>query len=172
MSYVMIEAANLWASYSRCLFISAALGARDSAGNRLVTTPAADESYAIDLAVHAIRPKLRGVRKTWSRQEQPDWQNKGHLAKAVKYIGAAIWPEVDAAVSYPSRVLQDLPTMRNFYAHKAERAAVSAMALGPRYGVTRRMSPHDLLCTSPPGASDVLVNEWLADLQAIFSLMP
>jgi hypothetical protein len=171
ISYVTIEAANLWAQYSLCLFLSAALGARDASGSRVVTTPAPDWSHAIDLAVHAVHPKLRGTRRPWTRLEQPDWQNKGHLAAAIQYIEAAIWPDVDAAVSYPSRVLADLPTMRNFYAHKSKRAASSASALGPHYGVTRPMSPHDLLCTSPPGRG-ILLNEWLADLAAILSLMP
>jgi hypothetical protein len=172
LAYVTIEAANLWAQYSLCLFLSAALGARDSSGRRAVATPTLDVSHAIDLAVHAIHPKLRGISRPWSRMEQPDFQNKGVLAKALQYVGATIYPEVDAAVSYPTRVLADLPTMRNFYAHKAERAARTAAALGPRYGVTRPLSPHELLCTQPPGRGDVLLNEWLADLAAIFSLMP
>jgi hypothetical protein len=172
LSYVTIEAANLWAQYSVCLFLSAALGAHDSDGNRVVANPASDISHASDLAVHAIHPKLRGIRRTWTRFEQPDFQNKGVLAKAMQYIGATIYADVDAAVSYPTRVLADLPTMRNFYAHKAERAARTAAALGPRYGITRPMSPHELLCTPPPGRGGVLLNEWLADLAAIFSLMP
>jgi hypothetical protein len=173
ISYVTIEAANLWAQYSRCLFVSAALGARDATGQRIVAAPAPDVSHAIDQAVYAIYPHLRGVRRDWRRHEQPDWQNKGHLSAAVQYIGAAIWPDVDTALSYPTRVLTDLPTMRNFYAHKAERASVRAEALGPRYGVTRLgISPHELLCTPPVGSTDVLLNEWLADLAAIFGLMP
>ena len=172
LSYVTIEAANLWAQYSLCLFLSAALGAHDSAGNCVVASPASDVSHSIDLAVYAMNPKLAGTRRTWKRHEQPDFQNKSVLARAMKYIGATIYPDVDAAVSYPTRVLVDLPTMRNFYAHKAERAATKAAALGPRYGITRPMSPHELLCTPPPGRADVLLNEWLADLAAILSLMP
>lgn len=172
LSYVTIEAANLWAQYSFCLFLSAAMGARDSSGNRVVANPAPNISRAIDLAVFAIHPKLRGVTRPWTRLEQPDFQNKGVLAKALQYIGATIYPDVDAAVSYPTRVLADLPTVRNFYAHKAELAAKKAAALGPRYGITRPMSPHELLCTLPPGRGDLLLNEWLADLAAIFSLMP
>ncbi len=172
LSYVTIEAANLWAQYSLCLFLSSALGARDPAGNRIVANPARDASHAIDLAVHALHPGLRGIRRQWGPTEQPDFQNKGHLARALAYIGATIYPEVDAAISYPTRVLSDLPTMRNFFAHKAERAARKASALGSHYGLTRPMSPPVLLCTPPPGAGEVLLIEWLADLAAILSLMP
>jgi len=172
LSYVIIESANLWAQYSQCLFLSSALGALDRTGTRIVTTPVMNPSQAIDLAVHAVRPQLRGIQRPWKSHELPDFQNKGHLAQTLSYIGASIYEDVDRAVSYPTRVLLDLPTMRNFYAHKAERAARKASALGSHYGLNRPMSPPLLLCTPPAGRVDILVVEWLADLAAILSLMP
>jgi hypothetical protein len=172
LSYVTIEAASLWAQYSTCLFLSAALGARDASGKRVVRSPTHDTKQAIDLAVYAVHPRLRGITRPWKPYELPDFQNKGHLMMALAYIGATIYAEVDAAVSYKTRVLADLPTMRNFYAHKAELAARKAAALGPHYGLTRPMSPHDLLCTPPLEGGGLLLNEWLADLAAILSLMP
>jgi hypothetical protein len=122
--------------------------------------------------VYAIRPKLRGTRKKWTRQELPDFQNKGHLTKCLAYINASISPDVDAAVSFSSRVLNDLPTMRNFFAHKSRDAASSASALGRHYGIVGRRSPDDLLVAVPPGAGDMLVREWLSDIAAILRLMP
>jgi hypothetical protein len=172
LSFLAIEAANLWAQYSRCLYLSAAFGARDKTGTPAVTSPAASERAAIDQAVHALRPKLRGTTKRWTRQELPDFQNKGHLSKCLYYIGASVSPTVDAAVSYNSRVLNDLPTMRNFYAHKSREAQESASALGRHYGVTGRLEPAELLSTVPRGAGDILLREWLADLAAILKLMP
>lgn len=172
ISYTVIEAANLWAAYSRCFFISAALGARDRTGQRIVAATAHSPSDAEDLAVHALHPKLRGKNGPWSRRDQPDWQNKGHLLRALDYVGATVYAPVDQALSYPTRVLADLPTMRNFYAHKAERAADPARKLGRHYGITRRVSPPELLCTVPKSGGDALLNEWLDDLSAIIGLMP
>jgi hypothetical protein len=172
ISYVVIEAANLWAQYSRCVFLSAALGARDGGGQQIVLTRAPTRQRAEDLAVHALHSKLRTKTGPWLRYQQPDWQSRSHLLKALDYVGASIYGDVDRAVSYPTRVLTDLPTMRNFYAHKGERAADAARRLGPRYGITRSTSPHELLCTPPRGGGDVLLNEWLSDLSAIVGLMP
>jgi len=62
--------------------------------------------------------------------------------------------------------------MRNFYAHKAERSATSARRLAAHYGITGVLSPHELLCSPPTPRSDILINEWLADLLAILNLMP
>jgi hypothetical protein len=62
--------------------------------------------------------------------------------------------------------------MRNYYAHKAERAAASARGVGTHYGITRRLSPEELALTQPPGSSDTLLEGWLADLAAILKLMP
>lgn len=172
ISYTVVEAANLWSTYSRCFFISAALGARDSTGQIIVAAAVRTPADAEDLAVHALHPKLRAKSGPWSRRDQPDWQNKGHMLKALNYVGASVYGSVDQAVSYPTRVLSDLPTMRNFYAHKAERAADPARKLGRHYGITRRLSPPDLLCSVPKSGGDVLLNEWLADLSAIIQLMP
>jgi hypothetical protein len=155
-----------------CLYLSSALGALDRNGRRIVATPAQSPSEAIDLAVHAVRPRLRGIRRPWRDYELPDFQNKGHLTQALGYIGATIYGDVDTATSYPTRVLLDLPTMRNFYAHKAERAARTASSLGSHYGLAQPLPPPVLLCTPPKGRADILVVEWLADLAAIFSLMP
>ncbi len=172
LSFLAIETANMWAQYSLCLYLSAAFGARDSYGRRAVANPSSTTAAAIDLSVYAMRPKLRGHKRQWTRQELPDFQNKGHLTKCLNYIGASFSPTVDAAVSYKSRVLSDLPTMRNFYAHKSRSAAVSASLLGRNYGITRSLSPHDLLCTVPPAGGDILLREWLADLTAILRRMP
>ena len=172
LSFVTIEAANLWAQFSRCLYLSAAFGARDPAGTPAVATPAASEEDAIDLAVYAVRPHLRGLKQAWTRRELPDFQNKGHLTKALQYVGATIFTDVETAVSYKSRVLWDLPTMRNFYAHKSREAALAAARLAPHYGITRRLAPSELLCSVPPMAGDILLREWLADLRAILGMMP
>jgi hypothetical protein len=172
LSYTTIEAANLWAQYSQSFFLSVAFGARDVSGNRIVATPAAALEEAIDSAVWALRPKLAGTKRAWQRHELPDWQNKGHLSRAVRAISPRLWPDVDTALSYSTRALSDLPTMRNYYAHKAERAAASARGVGTHYGITRRLSPEELALTQPPGSSDTLLEGWLADLAAILKLMP
>lgn len=172
LSYVAIEAANLWAQYSRCFFLSVAIGATDSNGVPIVTLPASSLQAAEDLAVHAIRPHLQGKTGPWSRRALPDWQTRGHLLTALKYVGASSYTAVDGALSYQTRVLLDLPTVRNFYAHKGHRAAQSVATIQKHYGITKTMSPHELLCTVPPTSADVLLNEWLDDISAIMSLMP
>jgi hypothetical protein len=131
-----------------------------------------DAKHAINLAVYAIHPELQGESRKWTRLELPDFQQKRVLTQTLNAIGATISPVVDAAVSFQSRVLDDLPTVRNYYAHKSERAARGAATVGPHYGITRPMTPHELLCEVPRGRGDILLREWLADLSAILSLMP
>jgi hypothetical protein len=173
LSYVVIEAANLWAQYSRCFYLSCALGARDDQGQSVVPARAATLDAALTLSVHAVRPAWRGSQRQWTTRDLPDFQNKGILAKTVRYVQATVSPDVDRALAYQSRVLTDLPPMRNFFAHKAERAANAARGLAPRYGHSRTTPPESLLCAVPRGGGgDILVREWLADLRAILQLMP
>ncbi len=173
ISYIVIEAANLWAQYSRSLFLSCAFGARDASGQPVVATPCPSEHDALTVAVHAVVPKLRGTNNPWNDRLLPDFQNKGKLSRTIDYLGASVSKDVDAALSVQSRVLADLPTMRNFFAHKGERGVISARALAPRYGLSAHLAPEQLLCAVPPaGSGDVLLREWLADLNGILSLMP
>lgn len=172
ISYVTIEAANLWAQYSMSFYYSIALGARDASGHRIAAVLAATKEDALTLAVHVLHPSLVGTVGPWKNWQTPDWQNKGHLVKLVKSVGPSMLSDVDKAVSYPTRVLYDLPTMRNYYAHKAERAASAALKLRQNYGITGVSAPDELLCTNPTASSDILLNEWLSDLAAILGLMP
>jgi len=172
ISYVVIEAANLWAQYSQCLFLSCALGAKDVSGQRIVVNRAPTMNDALTLAVHATKPKMRGTYRQWQRRDLPDFQQKSELGKTVRYVRASVAADVDLALGYQSRVLEDLPTMRNFFAHKAELAATKARNLAPRYGLSRALSPETLLCTPPRGGADVVLREWIADLNAILTLMP
>lgn len=172
MSYIVIEAANVWAQYSLCLYLSCVFGARDGGGQRIVASRARTLDEAYTLAVHAVKPTRRGT-DGWNRNDLPDWQNKGHLSKTLRYVEATVVADVDRALGHQSRVLTDLPSMRNYFAHKAERSAASARNLGPRYGLGRALEPEVLLCSVPPnGGGDILLREWLADLEAIFGLMP
>lgn len=172
VSYVTIEAASLWAEYSRCLYLSCAFGGRDAHGNTAVVTRAGTVDDAVTQAVHAIHPKLAGQQRTWQRNELPDFKNAGHLRLSLQHIGATVYPDVDRALSVQTRVLADLPTMRNYFAHKAERAAGAVRSLAPRYGLSRSVAPEELLVSVPGGRGDILLREWLADMTAIFGLMP
>lgn len=172
LSYVVIEAANLWSQYSRCYFLSIAIGATDATGRCTVVAPAASLLDAEDLAVHAIHPSQRSATGPWSRRWQPDWQSRKALLDSLRYVRSSLYADVDTALSLPTRVLLDLPTVRNFYAHKGQRAARSVTTIHRHYGITRSMPPHELLCSVPPARSDSLLNEWLADLSAILGLMP
>ncbi|HJZ38355.1 MAG TPA: hypothetical protein VJ204_18950, partial [Solirubrobacterales bacterium] len=89
-----------------------------------------------------------------------------------QYIGASVYGDVETALSVQTRVLTDLPTMRNYFAHKAEDADSSARSLGPYYGLSAKLRPEQLLCTVPLTGSDILVREWIADLTAILRRMP
>lgn len=172
IAYVTVEAANLWAQYSRCLYMSCAFGGRDASGVVTVSARANTADDALTWAVHALHPKLRGKSGGWRPGQLPDFQNKGSLRKTIGYLGATVFPDVDSALSVKTRVLADLPTARNYFAHKAERGARSARNLAPRYGLARRDSIEDLLCAVPAGGSDILLREWLADVHAILGLMP
>lgn len=137
-----------------------------------MASPVSEIDEALTLAVYAVHPHLRGTNRAWKRRELPDFKNKGKLTETLQYVEASISSEVEAALSYQTRVLSDLPAMRNYFAHKAETAGASARRLAPRYGLSTTLRPEQLLCTVPRSGGDILLREWIADLTAVFGLMP
>jgi hypothetical protein len=77
---------------------------------------------------------------------------------------------VNRALGFQTRALTDLPTMRNFFAHKGDTAAKKARELRFRYGITRVVAPPELLCQAAPGRPQPIICDWLDDLHTVIDL--
>jgi hypothetical protein len=173
LSYVVIESANLWAQFCRAFYISTALRARDAGGHRIVLppgTPPADVNDALTLAIHRIRPRLRGKNGPWSHRDEPTWHDVSEFLKVMARLKPSNLGTIRAAVSYEPKTLSVLPTARNFYAHKGEATAVKARGIAARYGLSTRSSPSSLLCSRAPGRPQPLILDWLDDLRETIKL--
>ena len=65
-----------------------------------------------------------------------------------------------------------MATMRNFFAHKAERAATKARGLRRNYKGLKlvTLSPAELLCSYEYGRPQTVVCDWMDDLGSVISL--
>jgi hypothetical protein len=154
VSYVVIEAANLWEGYCRSFYLSTALRARDSSGQRVTLTyhrRITSVEEALTIAVHEMDPRTRTRHGPWTPGEEPDWPNTGHMRRVVRLLGASNLPKLDRALGLLPSALNDIRTVRNYFAHKAERSATSVGNLPRNYGITRRVHPVEFLfLTAPP----------------------
>jgi hypothetical protein len=82
------------------------------------------------------------------------------------------YAEVEAALGISTRVFEDLPTFRNFYAHRNEDSARKAVELARRYYlITGFRHPTQVLAQPAYRRPQALILDWLDDLAVIFDFL-
>jgi hypothetical protein len=170
LGYVVIEAGTLWLEYSKSYFFCSALRAADQHGARITHQEVfRNREEALGFAVRVARPDVRQT-SNFSFRQHPDWRSPGVIRKLLRTMRASSVGAWELGMGVQSRVTADLPTMRNFFAHKNREASDRARALRRHYGLTQNLSPWELLSAVPPQSQQPLVREWLDDLSAMIRL--
>lgn len=167
MSYVVIEAANLWATFARAHYVSTALRARLAPSQRVVlgtVGPIRTVHDAVTLAVRSVDPTKVPGNRPWAPRDEPDWQNPSVWQTLIESLGASNAPAVQRAAAYRPMTLRLLPQMRNYFAHKSERAGRNARQLPRAYGQPQDMHPMMFLLQPAPGFRQPVALQWLDDL--------
>jgi hypothetical protein len=80
--------------------------------------------------------------------------------------------QVQAALSLQTRVFFDLPSFRNFYAHRNRESAESAILLAKRnYLIAGPNHPSDVLAEPARNRPQALILDWIDDMSAIVELL-
>ena len=173
-SFVCIEAANLWARYSRSFYLSCAARARDASGVRVahLTASARTHQDALTVAIHGITPRLLGKSAPWTSRDEPDWRQPAVLDRALFLLGATNLPKVRAAFALPNNVFRDLPTFRNFYAHRGMETANRVRHVARSYALPGDLHPTEILGTRLTGRPQCILADWVDELRQVIDLMP
>ena len=165
ISHVCINLQNTWGEFCRAYALSSARRpARLSGG--VISLGAAhvrSEQDVVVAAMQRFRPRVY-VRGNWSRRDEPAWHDPNTLLGTMQVVGASNLNDIRAALSLGSSVFDDLPIFRNFYAHRTEHTAIKARGIAYRYGIPRLDHPTDILCCTPPRASQSIMGEWIDDI--------
>ena len=165
VTYCVLELYNLWYWFSRCFFLSAALGARDGAGVRVTIGAAAAPRTVEEALTYAIRtrPRHRNQLPPWSRQDEPNWVKPGVLLDALEAIGASNTTRVSAGLSASSGVFDDLPPFRHFFAHRGRDTAQALKGRIRAQLVFPALRPTEALLTPTSVLGAVRPQPWLLD---------
>lgn len=177
-AYCVVEMYNTWYAFSRSLFISSCLGARDGAGARMsvsVPRPPTDQ----DALTHAIRRckpyRYNAGKRTppWRWIDEPSWASPTVLLDALDEVGAANYVLVSGALSLPgaAQTISHLPDFRHFYAHRGEDTRLQVVRHAPTYALSSSLRPTALLNSNGMVAGvarpQPLLMDWADDLRAI-----
>lgn len=175
----VVEMYNMWFGFSRSLYISSCLGARDGAGVRLSLARVPRPPTAQDALTHAIRRcklhrfKAKKGTPPWQRIDEPSWASTTVLLDALDEVGATNYVLVSGALSLPgaAQTISHLPDFRHFYAHRGEGTRLQAVKHAPTYALSSQLAPTALLNSNGMVAGvarpQPLLMDWADDLRAI-----
>lgn len=171
-SYVVMETHNLWCNFVRSYLLSCLDKPRRSAGGRVscanlaIQTPG-DVIWAankIARGPHASSPA--------TRRDEPKWQDIALFHRTCQEMQCSHLAHVQSALSLPARVFQDLPTFRNFYAHRNEETAEKALRIARQnYLIVGPRHPSSALAIAGKNRPQALLLDWIDELDTVCVLL-
>lgn len=172
ISYVTISALNVWSNICKWYYISCTLGTKSISGAHIAAPGRlADANAAIGIAVRYYKPSARlQISGEWQGRDEPAW----HVPSVViDVFGAASIPtqnHVKSSFSLGFTVFDDLPTFRNYFAHKNRETRALAMRKAPRYLIVAN-KPSEVLAAAPVGRTDSLLETWIHELRTTLDML-
>ena len=167
---ICIEAHNLWGEFARNYLAAAVRRTRTVSGRRVSTR--FPRGTSLETALKAMPAVLRRVpRGKMTRFDEPPWHTRRTIIKVAREAGLSNLAQVQSALSLPSRVIDDLPGLRHFFAHRNEETAVSVRRLPARYAMVHMRHPTTFLRSYAPGRPTTVLEDWLAELSNVVAAM-
>jgi hypothetical protein len=141
-----------------------------ASGRLAVATPRfTSATDALGYAVNHFRPPAKQKRPdsngVWDRRDEPNWVDPNTLLTLSRDLKCSNESAISVALSTGTTTFSDLPTFRNFFAHRnqdtAEKVAVKAAALL----IPPSLRPVEALLFRPPSRSMPLISVWLAEIR-------
>lgn len=173
LSYVAVEALNLWSLFVRSYTLSLALRPSRCAGGRIALShPGISVPHDILIVAMALLRPMRppSATGTWSRRDEPAWHDTHSLLRCATFLGTSNLADVQAALSIGSRVFNDLPVFRNFFGHRNATSYQAASSLALHYAIPVG-HPGEILRARPAGRPYPLMVDWIDDLGVVIDLL-
>jgi hypothetical protein len=168
-----IELLNLWTNFARSYFLSCILRPRRVRRGRITHANTAVVTFedAVRIATKLHKPsKVPNVGPV-DRRDEPTWHDAYIFITSCRELRCSHEPEIVAAFSVGTRVLIDLPVVRNFFAHRNAVTASAARAIAVSYAIPSDPHPIDILTFSPAGRPFPLLIEWIDDVHVLVELL-
>jgi hypothetical protein len=169
--YLTIELANTWSLFVREWYISCTvLRAVRVSGSAVMTNRGFGHAQdAILFALQVVGPKkFQRVKNqsTLRRRDEPTWLQPSTILVLARTLSLSNESNLTAAMSFPTTAFRDLPSVRNFYAHRSPETAQKVKSIALRYGVGIR-HPNEFAVGRWGSRSQIIVEEWIDDLRDV-----
>lgn len=165
IAFVSIELLNLWVQFSRTYYLASCRGAVGPGDTRVTTSMQyVNDAESIRLATNFIRNTSFASDYRIRPREEPNWLQPDNLLRALDHVGASNHAIVGAAIGGARSALDHLPTVRNFYGHRAQNTAekvIGARGVIHRYGVPPVDHPTHFCLAYPSSSPLPILGGWL-----------
>jgi hypothetical protein len=174
VAWAIIEALNVWASFLRAYYLSAAIHAKTRSGTKIALSSGAfpDAQAALKFAVQYLKdPKFK--KSFVSRRDEPTWHNTSDFLKLLRKVGASNILVIQAGLAYRTTFFIFLPTIRNFYAHRCDDTSRKAGNVGVKLGLSATPNLHatEIMCSTLPRRPQNIATDWLDDIGNVIDLL-
>lgn len=168
----VVEALNTWNNFARSYLLSYLASPRRKRGDRLrfENLLATSPGSLLHIAAKACKGPLASA--PLDRRDEPKWSDTSTFLKACGALSPSNMADIQAALSIQTRVFSDLPTFRNFYAHRNEETAARAIGIAKRhYLISGVHHPTEALLRPATKRPQPLLFDWLDEMQIVVGFM-
>ena len=175
VSYLIIETDNLIKSAAREFIVSTLLGTRTR--NRMRTKTAVSlnshgEVYAYILSVLNSKKFINAnLPKTISLYETPTIRSGHDIHKVLAASCASNIDSLNNALALNFNFFDDVPTLRNFYAHRNSDTFSKVRRKSLNWGIGRILHADDLVLSRRPGRPVSVFEDWLTEVDIFFDVL-
>jgi hypothetical protein len=175
LAYITIELLNTWVNFSRSFYLSCTIFPKTVSGNRITTTMLLNSfNDAIGVAISQTNrrrsPNNQGI---WHRKDEPTWHDPNVIIKICRYIGCSNIAEIESALSGGQTVFTNLPTFRNFFAHRNQQTELAAKTVAlQKYGISApQLKISQILLLLPLSETQPLIIIWIVEMKITIELL-
>jgi hypothetical protein len=171
IAYVVIESTNIWASFTRAYYLSWFMKPRTMTGQRVnCTRHFVSFQDALLFAIRHLRsPEYKRARA--SRRDEPTWHDPGNLLSLAAAVGVSNIGQISSALSFGATYSSNLPTVRNFYAHRNDETFRKVQNKAALLGLGTNLRPGEFVCAALPSRPQNVISDWLDEMRLTIELL-
>lgn len=172
LAFAAIELDNLVLASIRQFVISCLTGARSADGSRVLVSPRMSDEGEVGAFVLSVLSSQAfsnlGNPSRISREREFKIREPRFIERVMSSCAASNLLSVQAAFSLPTTLFSDLPTVRNFYAHRNDDTWRKVRLRANGMGVFGVQTTDELLRAPLPGRPVRVFEDWLDDAELFF----
>ena len=174
VSFCMLEAVDLLGSFVRAFYASSALGAVRGNSQAITCSRSFSDTaaaFAYAAAWKFLRRRRGGAPPPYRRENEPAWHRLDNIRNLANDLKLSNEATILLALARAGGSINDLITLRNYFAHRNEETKALTVGVLYKYAITPSESVEVSICQLVPTLSVYLIELLLTDLHDTIDLM-